>query len=171
MARCLLACVAVLALAGWSAAAFPAEAPAGQWVVVTAPEFRDAVRPLCEHPKAEGLRGVVMQTTDVLDAKQIASGDAAKLREHVNKLCREFKGPSYVLLVGAVEAGKLDDPAKKVTPALRGTVSRMKGQPSDNGYGCPGEGLLPTVAVGRFPARTAKEAEGMVAKTLAYDRD
>src|SRR5262249_11829217 len=155
MARCLLACVAVVTLAGWSAAAFPEEAPAGQWVVVTAPEFRDAVRPLCEHRKAQGLRVVVVQTTDVLDAKQIASVDAAKLREPVNTRCREFTGPSYGLLVGAVEGGKLDEPARKVTPALRGTVSRMKGQPSDHGYGCPGEGLLPAAAVGRFPARTA----------------
>jgi hypothetical protein len=142
-----------------------------QWIVVTAPAFRDAVGPLCEQRKDQGFRVVVVQTSDVLDAKQIRTGDAANLRGHVNKLCREFKGPSYVLLVGAVEAGKLAEPEKLVTPALRGTNSRMKGQPSDNGYGCPGEGLQPSVAVGRFPARTVKEAEQLVQKTLAYERD
>jgi hypothetical protein len=47
----------------------------------------------------------------------------------------------------------------------------MKGQPSDNGYGCLDDARLPTVPVGRFPARTEEEARGMVAKTLAYEHD
>jgi hypothetical protein len=146
-------------------------APAAQWIVVTAPAFRKAVEPLCEQRKGQGMRVVVVQTTDVLDADAIRAGDARKLREHINKLCREHKGPSYVLLVGAVEAGRLTEPEKKVLPALSGTAGRMKDQPSDNGYGCLDDGRLPTVAVGRFPARTEEEARGMVAKTLEYERD
>src|SRR5437016_110365 len=90
---------------------------AEQWVVVTAPAFRDAVEPLCEQRKSQGMTVRVVQTTDVLKPDEIKAGDAAKLREHVNKLCRDHKGTSYVLLVGAVEAGRLDDAAKKVVPA------------------------------------------------------
>jgi hypothetical protein len=148
-----------------------ADATPAQWVVVTAPAFRDALEPLCEHRKAEGFRVVVVQTTDVLTAKEIRAGEAQKLRERVNKICREHKGTSYVLLVGAVEAGKLEDAEKKVLPPLAGTVGRMKGQPSDNGYGCLEDERLPTVAVGRFPARTEEEAKAMVRKTLDYERD
>jgi hypothetical protein len=70
-----------------------------------------------------------------------------------------------------VEAGRLTEPEKKVVPALRGSVSRMKDQPSDNGYGSPTDDLLPTVAVGRLPARTVAEVEQMVAKTLAHEAD
>jgi hypothetical protein len=142
-----------------------------QWVVVTAPAFRKAVEPLAEHRKAQGFKVVVVETTDMLDAQQIRGGDATKLREHVNKLCRDHKGTSYVLLVGAVEAGKLEQPEKKVLPPLRGTVGRMKGEPSDNGYGCLDDGLLPAVAVGRFPARTEDEARAMVRKTIAFETD
>jgi hypothetical protein len=145
--------------------------PAGQWIVVTAPAFRKAVEPLCERRKGQGMRVVVVQTTDMLDAGAIRAGDARKLREHINKLCREHKGPSYVLLVGAIESGRLMEPEKTVLPALAGTAGRMKDQPSDNGYGCLDNGRLPTVAVGRFPARTEEEAQGMVAKTLEYERD
>jgi len=47
-------------------------APGEQWIVVTAPAFRKAVEPLCEHRKAQGLRVVVVQTADVLTAKEIA---------------------------------------------------------------------------------------------------
>jgi len=142
-----------------------------QWIVVTAPVFREAVQPLCEHRKDRGFHVVVVQTTDLLDAGQIRSGEAGKLRDRVAALCRDFKGTSYVLLVGAAEAGQLREPEKVLAPAMRGTVSRMKGQPSDNGYGCPDVDLMPTVPVGRFPARTVAEAEAMVAKTIAVERD
>jgi hypothetical protein len=148
-----------------------AEAAPSQWVVVTAPAFRAAVEPLCAQRKAQGMHVQVVQTTDLLTEREVLTGAVGRLREQVNKLCREAGGPSYVLLVGAVEAGRLDDAATKVVPPLRGTVARMKGQPSDNGYGCPQGGVLPTVAVGRFPARTEDEARQMVAKTLAYERD
>ncbi len=87
------------------------------------------------------------------------------------QLCRDFSGPSYVLLVGAVEAGTLTDAETKVAPPLAGTAGRMKGQPSDNGYGTLDEGLLAAVAVGRMPARSEDEAQRMIQKTLAYEKD
>ena len=150
----------------------PALSLAGdQWIVVTAPEFRSAIEPLCDHRKTQGLTVKVVQTTDVLKAEEIKAGDARKLREHLNKLCSEHKGTSYLLLVGAIEAGKLDGADKKVLPALPGTIGRMKDQPSDNAYGCLDDGRTPAVAVGRFPARTVEEARLMVQKTLDFERD
>ncbi len=143
-----------------------AEAPPAQWVVVTAPAFRDAVEPLCAWRQAHGMRVTVVQTTDVLSEDEIRAGEVGKLRQRVNQLCRESKGPSYVLLAGQVGAN-----VQTGVPPLRGTVSRMKGQVSDNGYGCPGDGVVPTVAVGRLPARTVEECRQMVAKTLACERD
>jgi hypothetical protein len=148
-----------------------AEPPGTQWIVATAPAFSKAIEPLCQQRKNQGLRVVVVQTTDVLSVEDIRAGKAGKLREHINKLCRDYKGRSYVLLVGAVAAGRLAEAEKKVLPTLSGTVGRMKEQPSDNGYGCLDDSRLPTVAVGRFPARTEEDARGMVAKTLAYERD
>src|SRR5262245_28083931 len=161
----LLAC----SLVPGRAAAEPAEPP--QWLVVTAPAFRAALEPLCRHRQAQGMRVVVIQTSDVLSDQEVRAGEAAKLAEHVRQRCRSARGTSYVLLVGAVEAGSLADAEKKVVPPLRGTVSRMKGQPSDNGYGSPGEDRLPAVAVGRFPARSETEVQTMVQKTLAFEQD
>ena len=148
-----------------------ADVPQAQWLVVTAPAFRDALETLCQHRKTQGMRVVVVQTTDVLSREAIRTGDGRKLCEQVAKLTREHKGPTYVLLVGAVEAGKLPDADKKVLPPLHGTTGRMKGQMSDNGYGSPGEDRLPTTAVGRWPARSEDEVKVMVQKTLAFERD
>ena len=167
----ILACLACAVRAPAAQAGEPEE----QWIAVTAPAFREALAPLAEHRKAQGMRVRVVETIDHLREEDILGGDAGKLKTHVHKLCRDFKGTSYVLLVGAVEAGKgadrLKDPGTKVVPTFAGTVSRMKGEPSDNAYGCLGESLEPSVAVGRFPARSVAEAKAMVAKTLAYERD
>lgn len=142
-----------------------------QWIVVAAPAFRQAIKPLCQHRQAQNFHVVVVQTTDILNEREILAGEAARLRDHVRKLCREHKGTSFILLVGAVEPNHPKKPARYMVPPLRGTVSRMKGEPSDNGYGCQGDSLLPVSPVGRFPARTVAEAQSMVEKTLAYERN
>src|SRR4051794_14021095 len=87
-----------------SAAVDQAAAAAPQWIVVTAPAFRAEIEPLCAHRKAEGFDVVVVQTTDALTAEQLRAGDTAALQQHIQKLTR--KGPSYVLLVGAVKPDK-----------------------------------------------------------------
>ncbi len=156
------------ALILWFATA-PSTAAPPQWIVVTAPAFRKAVEPLCQHRKKQGFHVVVVQTTDVLRADDLRAGDGRKLCEYVHKLCRQYKGSSSILLVGAIEAGRLADAETKVLPPLSGTVGRMKDQPSDCGYGCLEGGQLPTIAVGRFPAHSEEEARAMTAKTLEYE--
>jgi hypothetical protein len=154
-----------------SASARPETPPPVQWVAVTAPAFRTALEPLCAHRKAQGMRVVVVTTTDVLGASSFLNGDAAPLRDHVARLCRDYSGMSQVLLLGAVEASSAHLTQQIVVPPLPGSVGRMKNQPSDNGYGCPLGDLLPTVAVGRLPARTDSEARAMIQKTLEQERD
>lgn len=78
------------------------DAAEAQWIVVTAPAFRKVIEPLCQQRKNQGLRVVIVQTTDVLNHEDIRAGRAEKLRERVNQLCSDHKGRSYVLLVGAL---------------------------------------------------------------------
>jgi hypothetical protein len=148
--------LAVVLLSIVPASLVGAEKPA-RWIVVTAPAFRSAIEPLCRRRSSEGLDVVVVQAADM--------GAADNLRRHVADLCRRHDGKCYMLLVGEVG----EDRGKTVVPCLRGTVSRMQGQPTDNGYGCLGDGLLPTVAVGRLPARTESEARAMIAKLNAFE--
>lgn len=129
------------------------EAP--QWIVVTAPAFTEVVGPLCEHRRGQGFEVVRIE----------ADSDAVGLQAHLAELCRKAEGRSYVLLVGTVKA----DEAATIVPALKGSIGRMRGEPSDNGYGCPHDDLLPSVAVGRFPARTADEVRAMVEKTIRFE--
>jgi hypothetical protein len=142
-----------------------------QWIIVTAPEFRDALAPLCERRRNDGMQVVFVETTDVLTPQQIRNRDGAPLKDRINQLCRQVKGTSYVMLVGAISVADSEQAVETVLPALVGTSGRMRGQPSDNGYGCLDKELLPTVAVGRFPVRTVDEARQLVDKTVAFERN
>lgn len=141
------------------------------WIAVTAPGVRGAIEPLCARRRAEGMRVEVIETTDVLSGEQIAAGEAEALSERVREVCRGAGGRRYVLLVGAAVAEGAALAKRTVVPPLRGKSGRMAGQLTDNGYGCLGKGVLPEVAVGRLPARSAAEAEQMVEKTLRFERD
>jgi hypothetical protein len=154
-----------------SSAALGAERTSAQWVVVTAPAFRKALEPLIAQRKSQGFHVAVVSVTDTLNAGEIAAGESTRLCDRVHKVCRDHDGPSLVLLVGAVGCSNLDNDVTKVVPSTRGTAGRMKGQPTDNPYGCPDGGRVPTVAVGRFPARSEAEVVAMVEKTLRFEND
>lgn len=78
-------------------------------------------------------------------------------------------GPPPPERSAARSASAGDRPPAGVVPALRGSVARMKGEPTDNGYGCVEGELVARVAVGRLPARSVAEAEVMVRKTIAWE--
>jgi hypothetical protein len=155
----------------WGSHCVASEQETAQWIVVTPPAFRESLKPLVDHRLSEGFKTVVVETTEVLNVEQIQQGNAGLLKEYIHRLCRDFKGPNYVLLVGAAQASEPGLAEKTVVPPLRGTVGRMNGQLSDNGYGCLGQDMMPTVAVGRFPARNAEEVRQMVQKTLKMEKD
>lgn len=140
-----------------------------QWIVVVAPKLRAAINPLIEHRRARGFRVVVIDSSEAAPCDREASEWGERLRTRVCQTWQSSSGPSIVLLVGAPIVEQVDDPMGFAVPALQGTIARMAGRPSDNGYGCRDGRLLPSVAVGRFPARTAAEAEAMVRKTLGWE--
>src|SRR5947209_14699065 len=68
-------------LASWQARAAAPPTPPGQWVVVVAPAFRAAAEPLCAQRRAQGLRVVVVPTTDVLTPAEVRRSE-----EHTSEL-------------------------------------------------------------------------------------
>ncbi len=148
-----------------SGPACAADAPAGRWIVVTPPAFRPGLAPLIRHRQAEGFNVVVLETTEVLSRQAIPQPDGTNLQNRLKELFQEYKGRSYVLLVGVFGNNQVTDRV----PGLRGAVGRMKDEPSDTGYGMPGLDGAPTLAVGRFPARSAEELRSMVQKTLDFE--
>jgi hypothetical protein len=145
----------------------------GVWLVATAPAFRAPLAPLLEYRRAQGFKVLVVETANVLSPEGIWLSQGAPLEARIRRLLEPGKGPNYVLLAGA--AGAPDPAAAQqiVVPALRGKNGVMQHWPSDYGYGLPRRDQDGTcaAAVGRFPARTVEEMQGMVEKTLSMERN
>lgn len=156
------------ALAGlFVAVSIAAAEDSAQWIVVTPPAFRGVLAPLIKQREAQGFKVLILDTSEVFSLEQLQHGDGAPLLARLKALAPPGHGPEYVLLVGV---GPTTAPVESTVPSLRGGVARMKGQPSDSGYGLPGPDGAATIAVGRFPARTADELAGMVRKTIAFEQ-
>jgi hypothetical protein len=152
--------------------AHAADDPAGQWILVSPPKFRSALAPLIEHRRGEGFKVVVLETTEVLSQEQLHQGDGRPLQARLNEMVQHSNGRGCLLLLAGVcgRAG-MTNAEKVVVPSLRGAAGRMQGEASDSGYGLSGKDGTPTVAVGRFPARTVDELRDMVQKTLGFEAD
>jgi Peptidase family C25 len=144
---------------------------AGQWIVVTAPDLRPVLAPLIEHRQAEGFQVVVVETNEALSPEQVHQGEGTPLKERIKELVQRYQGRSCVLLAGIGRTAGVTNAENGPVPSLRGTIGRMKAAASDSGYGFPGKEGMPSIAVGRFPARTAEELRGMVQKTLGFEQD
>lgn len=144
---------------------------AGQWIVVTSPELRPALEPLIADRGAEGFKVVILDTGELLSQEQRHQGNGTLLKKRVEGQVQGFKGRSYLLLAGPFNTAGLTNSDNIVLPALRGAVGRMKGEPSDSGYGLPGDDGMSRMAVGRLPARNRGELSGMVQKTLEFEHD
>jgi hypothetical protein len=165
-----LLCATALAFLTSAAKSRAAQNATGQWFVVTPPESEAILAPLIERRRAEGFHVVILKTTELLTPEQLQNGDGAPLRARLEDLTKNGAGPSYVLLAGNIGPATETNATAPVVPSLRGRTGRMNGQPSDFGYSLPGADRLPSLRVGRFPARNAEELRGIVRKTLAFER-
>ena len=131
------------------------ERPKPIWLVVTRPVFIEALAPLAEHRRKEGME-VVVSTEPVNEALAGAS-----------------RRPACLLLVGDDEADSQTQPW--YLPARRKRLYRwQEDQPthfaSDSAWGdLDGDGVA-DVPVGRIPARTPEHVRRVVRKIIAYER-
>ncbi|HKD35559.1 MAG TPA: C25 family cysteine peptidase, partial [Pirellulales bacterium] len=156
-------------IVGFSAGGQSSAAEPQKWIVAVAPDLRSAVEPLIKRRRQEGMTVTVINVAE-LPKDAAGAPDAAELQKRIEHEARHGTNRAFVLVVG-VAASSGEDAKKVVVPARSGTGGRMKGQPTDHGYGLPDEKMLPSIAVGRMPARSIEEAKTMVEKTLAFERE
>jgi len=147
-------------------------------IIVTAPQFRDALQPLVEARQAAGLRVAVVDLTAVYDTFAYGRTDPAAIRALVQQARSGWAPPAprYLLLAGDASydpQGHLAGPERDLVPTQLIDTAFTGWTASDVWFALPDDapGALPVLAVGRFPAQTPAQMAAMVAKTLDYERD
>lgn len=167
------------------AAIFPARASSlPDWqggvdlVIVTAPQFHDALKPLVDAREKQGLRVAVLDVEQVYDAFSYGRTDPAAIQALMRHAREKWTAPAprYLLLAGDASydpLGNIKGTETDIIPTrtVRTTFSGWTG--SDVWYALPDDGptTMPAFAVGRFPAQNAEQLAAMVRKTLAYEAE
>lgn len=161
------------------------------YIIVTARELEEAVRPLATYRGSRGLRVATVRVEEIYDEFSFGLKDPKAIRDFLRYAYENWvpPAPTYVLLVGDANIDYLQNynpsnPVKPVANPRQDMVptwilqsAALGDTPSDNRYVCvttDEEGLydpLPDMAIGRIPARSASEVTAVVNKILAYEAD
>lgn len=145
-------------------------------VIVTAPQFHDALRPLVEARTKQGLRVAILDVGQVYDAFSYGRTEPQAIQALMRYARQHWPAPAprYLLLAGDASydpLGRTKGTEADIIPThdVYTTFSGWTG--SDVWYALPddGENTVPALAVGRFPAQTAGQMSAMVQKTLDYE--
>jgi hypothetical protein len=146
------------------------------YVVITHQDFREAVEPLVEWRRSQGLSVQVVTITEVYDQFSYGLADPAAIRELLRYAHANWTkpAPQYVLLVGEASYDYLDNlkgPNKSLVPTYLVDTAFSGQTLSDNWFVClDEEDVLPDMAIGRLPVSTADEARAIVDKIIGYER-
>ncbi|MDQ2742742.1 MAG: C25 family cysteine peptidase, partial [Chloroflexota bacterium] len=165
-----------------------------QLLIITVPQFKDALAPLVRYHRAHGMSVKVSYVGDIYNRYNGGVMDASAIQTYIAQ-AQQTLGTKYVLLVGADTydyhnylgcprsrlCGSTHTDPKSHTPTFTPswnpantslvpslyTRDDYYGEiPSDEQYVDRSSG--PTTAIGRIPAITSGDVKMAVAKTLAY---
>jgi hypothetical protein len=146
------------------------------YVVVTNDAFEEAIQPLVEWRRSQGLSVEVVRTSEVYDQFSYGLVDPAAIRDLLRYAHTHWQepAPQYVLLVGDASydyRDYLNGPNKSFLPSHQ-TDTVLGGQTSNDNWfvTLDDEDILPDMAMGRLPVQTAEETRVVVDKIIAYEQ-
>jgi hypothetical protein len=132
-----------------------------RWLLVTTAELEIELEPLVSRRQQEGF-----EVFKVIRNSRLPKSDwnADYIRNKISEI-HESNRSTIVFL-----AGDWNESSKQsyVPPGI-GKEGRMQNAPTDHSYGLPNERGVPSVAVGRFPARNSEDVRQFVAKVIRYE--
>lgn len=151
-------------------------AAGADYIAVVFPDFVDALQPLVDYRRAQGMRVTVASIDDVYDTFSHGMPDPGAIRDFMIYARDNWQEPAprFLLLVGDASYDYLDflpDSTPNFVPTYLLATHFVGETASDNWFvSLEAEGDQPDMAVGRIPAQTAEQVADVVAKTLAYEQ-
>jgi len=146
------------------------------YIVITHESFLEAVQPLVDWRRDQGLAVQVISITEVYDQFSHGLADPTAIRELLRYAHTNWAepAPQYVLLVGDASydyRDNLQGPNKSLVPTFLVETAFTGQTLSDNWFVClDDDDVLPDMAIGRLPVGTLDEAKAVVEKIIGYER-
>ncbi|KPL04037.1 MAG: hypothetical protein AMJ90_02370, partial [candidate division Zixibacteria bacterium SM23_73_2] len=147
------------------------------YIIITHPDFFQAVKPLKELRESEGLKVKVVKVTDIYDEFNHGNFDPSALKDFLSHAYFNWQlpQPTYVLLIGDASydfKGYLDQNINYVpTHLFIASDGRFTEIGSDSWFACvDGEDDLADLLIGRLSGQSVSDIENMVGKTIQYER-
>jgi hypothetical protein len=144
-------------------------------IIVTVPQFREALQPLVAARQKQGLRVAVVDVAQVYDTFSHGEPAPEAIRALVQTAISQWAAPAprYLLLAGDASydpRGYLKGTERDLIPTQLVRTHFSGWTASDVWYALPDDGsFVPNLAVGRLPAQTAEQLATLVAKTMEYE--
>lgn len=144
-------------------------------LIITHPAFADALRPLTDLRRSQGLTVTVANVLGIYDAYGDGRPDPEAIRRFIADAYANWNPrPVYVLLVGDgsfdPKQYRSESPPTFIPPYLLDVGPAGGETAADNRYVCvDGDDHLPDMLLGRLPVRSADEARAVVGKIVDYE--
>jgi len=143
----------------------------GDYILITHPDFLDALQPLIKNRETHGLRVTVVTTQEVYDEFGFGLETPLAIRDFLGR-ARANASPRFVLLVGKASydyQNYLNAPNKNLLPTFLVSTPHLGQAASDNWFVADEKTSKPSIAIGRIPAKTPEQVSRVVSKIIAYE--
>ena len=141
-------------------------------LIISHRDFIEALNPLVELRKSEGMSVAVVDVEDIFDEYSYGAHTPSAIRDFLGGAKSTWKKPpEFVMLVGDASLDPRDYLGKgdwDYVPTKLIDTTYMETASDEWMADFDGDGLA-EMSVGRLPARTVEEAETMVAKIVGYE--
>ncbi|MCS7178303.1 MAG: C25 family cysteine peptidase [Anaerolineae bacterium] len=154
---------------------YAAGAPGANYLIITHPALADALGPLVNLRRSQGLSVAVVNILGVYDSWGDGRPDPEAIRRFIAEVYTTWDPrPVHVLLVGDgsydPKRYRPESPPTFIPPYLADVDPETGETAADNRYVCvDGDDNLPDLLVGRLPVETADEARAVVQKIVEYE--
>lgn len=141
------------------------------YLIITAKEFLDAVKPLSDYRKAQGLDTMVVDEENIFDEFNYGVYNPKAIKDFISYAYNNWnEPPEYVLLVGegTYDYRNIYGYGDNFVPAMM-TATPYGLFPSDGTYADANGDDIPDMAVGRLPVVDTEELSDVIGKIIQYE--
>lgn len=145
------------------------------YLIITHPDFVDAIRPLAQWREQHGLKTRIVTDDEIYNEFGFGAESPTAIRDLIDWAVHQWNKPSprYVLLVGKASydyRNYLNAPNKNLLPTFLVHTPNLGQAGSDNRFvALDQNSVRPALAIGRIPAKTPDQVALVVKKIIGYE--